>query len=274
MPPLLALPFPAIDPVLVELGPVAIRWYALAYIGGIVLAWIIGLRLVRRTELFGRTVPPQPIDLDDFVSWSVFGIIIGGRLAHVLFYNPQYYMEHPLEILMPWKGGMAFHGGMAGLMVATALFVRGRAVSFLTMIDILSALAPIGLFFGRIANFINDELWGRVTDVPWAVEFPSGDFLPRHPSQLYEAGLEGLLLFSILMYLVLRRQALAKPGLIGCVFLIGYGISRFIVEFVREPEEASGVYFGWMTMGQMLSVPMIVIGAAIMARVLTRKEAA
>ncbi len=268
--PVFALPFPMIDPVLIEIGPLMIRWYALAYIVGIVAAWMLGLKLLAKSALFGAITPPTPLDLDEFISWAVLGIIIGGRLAHVLFYSPAYYMAHPLEIVQPWKGGMSFHGGMMGLIMASALFVRGRAVGFLTLMDVLSALAPIGLFLGRLANFINDELWGRVSDLPWAVAFPSGGFLPRHPSQLYEAVLEGLVLFALLMALVLKYRGWARPGLVSAVFLIGYSTARFMVEFVREPETASGFFFGWMTMGQLLSLPMSVLGVALFIR--TRKS--
>jgi len=263
MPPLLALPFPAIDPVLIELGPFPVRWYALAYLAGLLLGWRLAQRLIARNDLFAASGPPKLAQLDDFLLWAAIGIVCGGRLGFVLFYNLDYYLENPLEIIQPWRGGMSFHGGAAGLMVATYLFARRQALPFLTLMDVVTAVAPVGLFFGRIANFINGELYGRVSDVPWAILFPRGGFLPRHPSQLYEAGLEGLVLFIVLMVLVFRVRALRWPGVIAGVFLAGYGVARSIVEFYREPDAQLGYLAGGLTMGQVLSLPMILCGVII-----------
>lgn len=263
MPPLLALPFPAIDPVLIELGPFPVRWYALAYLAGLLLGWWLAQRLIARNDLFAASGPPKLAQLDDFLLWAAIGIVCGGRLGFVLFYNLDYYLENPLEIIQPWRGGMSFHGGAAGLMVATYLFARRQALPFLTLMDVVTAVAPVGLFFGRIANFINGELYGRVSDVPWAILFPRGGYLPRHPSQLYEAALEGLVLFIVLMVLVFRVRALRWPGVIAGVFLAGYGVARSIVEFYREPDAQLGYLAGGLTMGQVLSLPMILCGVII-----------
>jgi phosphatidylglycerol---prolipoprotein diacylglyceryl transferase len=257
------LPFPVIDPVAFPLGPLPIRWYGLAYVAGILLGWWLALRLIARPALFGGNVPPSRRDFDDFILWVAVGIILGGRIGFVVFYNPLHYLENPLEIPQVWQGGMAFHGGAAGLALAAYLFARVRKLSFLTLMDIVAAVAPIGIFFGRIANFINDELWGRVTTVPWAVAFPRGGYLPRHPSQLYEAVLEGIVLLAVLMWLVYRRRAFATPGLATGVFVAGYGAARFIVEFFREPDVQLGYLAGGLTMGQFLSAPMVAVGIAV-----------
>lgn len=263
MPPFLALPFPAIDPVLVEFGPFPIRWYALSYLAGLVLGWWLAQRLIGKPALFSPATPPSPADLDDFLLWAALGIVLGGRIGFVLFYNLDYYIENPSEIVQPWKGGMSFHGGSAGLLLAAFLFARRKKLAFLTLMDVVTAVAPVGLFFGRLANFINGELFGRVSDVPWAVLFPRGGYLPRHPSQLYEAGLEGLVLLAVLMILIFRFHALRKPGVVGGAFLAGYGLARTIVEFFREPDAQLGYLAGGLTMGQILSLPMILAGAAV-----------
>jgi phosphatidylglycerol:prolipoprotein diacylglycerol transferase len=268
-----ALPFPVIDPVALQLGPILIRWYALAYVAGIVIGWWLARRLLLQEALFGTRQPPSLRDLDDLIFWIAIGIVLGGRLAFVLFYNLPYYLENPIEIPQVWRGGMAFHGGAAGLALATYLFARARGFSFLTMMDVVAAVAPIGIFFGRIANFVNDELWGRVTDVPWAVAFPRGGFLPRHPSQLYEAALEGVVLFAVLMWLVHRRRALAAPGVVSGVFVAGYGLARFVVEFYREPDAQLGYLAFGLTMGQYLSLPMILAGLLIVLWVKRRVSA-
>jgi phosphatidylglycerol:prolipoprotein diacylglycerol transferase len=270
----LAIPFPAFDPVAIELGPLVIRWYALAYVAGILLGWRLALRIAGRPELFGAARPPSQRDLDDMVLWAALGIIIGGRIGFVLFYNLGHYVENPLEIPQVWKGGMAFHGGAAGMIVAAWLFARSRGLSFLSLIDVIAAVAPIGLFFGRVANFINGELWGRVTDVPWAVIFPFAGPLGRHPSQLYQAGLEGLALFALLLWLVYARRALATPGVVGGAFLAGYGAARFVGEFFREPDAQLGYLVGGLTMGQLLSLPMIAVGLAAIVIVRRRARAA
>lgn len=263
MPTLLALPFPAFNPTLWEYGPFAIRWYALAYIAGLVIGWWLAIRLCERPRLFEPRTPPSRSDVDDMLLWAAIGIVLGGRLGFVLFYDLDNYVAHPLDIPQIWKGGMSFHGGAAGMAIATWLYTRARKISFLTLMDVLISVAPIGLFFGRLGNFINGELYGRVSDVPWAVLFPRGGYLPRHPSQLYEAGLEGILLFTLLMVLVARFRAFATPGLISGVFLAGYGVARFIVEFFREPDAQLGYLIGGLTMGQLLSAPMILAGIGV-----------
>ncbi|MBN8919252.1 MAG: prolipoprotein diacylglyceryl transferase, partial [Rhizobiales bacterium] len=201
MPPFLVIPFPAIDPVLVEVGPFAIRWYALAYIGGILLGWLYGRKLITTDSLWGGRAPLTTLDFDDFLLWVTLGIILGGRIGYVLFYNGPFFLENPLAALEVWKGGMSFHGGFLGCVVAVMLFAWRRSIPMLTLGDLTCATGPIGLFLGRIANFINGELWGRPTDVPWAMVFPGGGPLPRHPSQLYEATLEGLVLLAVLAIL-------------------------------------------------------------------------
>jgi len=257
---MLAIAFPMIDPVLVEFGPVAIRWYALAYIAGLVLGWRYMIWLARQA---GSLIKPE--DADDFLTWAVLGVILGGRLGYVLFYKPAYYLANPSEIIQTWQGGMSFHGGFLGVLVVTLLFCRARKIRFWAFIDIAAVVTPIGLFFGRLANFINSELWGRTTDVAWGVVFPNGGPYPRHPSQLYEAALEGVVLLVIL-HLVWRRDALrTAPGVISGAFLIGYGLSRIIVEFFRQPDAHLGFLAGGATMGQLLSVPMVLAGIGLIA---------
>src|SRR5579885_2917894 len=213
--PLLVIPFPDIDPVLIEIGPFAIRWYALAYIGGILFGWAYARAIIRRGALWGGQAPLTVVDFDDFLLWATFGIIVGGRLGQVLFYEFSYFAAHPLEIVMLWHGGMSFHGGFLGCVVVVILFAWKRGIPILALGDLTCAVGPIGLFLGRIANFINSELWGRAADpdLPWAMIFPNGGPLPRHPSQLYEAGMEGILLF-IILWLMIRAGALKRPGLI------------------------------------------------------------
>src|SRR5262245_42013432 len=226
--PVLVIPYPTFDPVLVQLGPFAIRWYALAYIFGILIGWGYARLLIRSTKLWGRKAPMSMNDFDDFVLWITIGIILGGRIGYVLFYNLPYFAEHPLEIVQLWKGGMSFHGGFLGCVLAVILFARRRGISILSLGDVTSAVAPIGLFFGRLASFINGELWGRASDISWAMVFPADPLrLPRHPSQLYEAGLEGIVLFVVLLLLV-RAGALKRPGLILGAFALFYGVARCV----------------------------------------------
>lgn len=248
--------FPQIDPILFEIGPLAIRWYALAYVAGIFLGWWL---LKRLSE---KDTPPLLSEkaLDDIMLYAICGIILGGRLGYVLFYNLDFYLEHPGEALKIWQGGMSFHGGLLGMIAAMAIFARRFKIRFLTLMDYIAVCAPIGLFFGRIANFINGELWGRVSDVWWAMVFPTGGPLPRHPSQLYEAALEGLLLFAILLLLATRTKIRHKPGFLSGVFLLGYGVARSFVEQFREPDEQLGFLWDIITMGQLLSLPMILGG--------------
>jgi len=257
--PLFVIPFPAFDPVLVHIGPFAIRWYALAYIVGILLGWAYARALVRAESLWGGKAPLTVLDFDDFVLWVTLGIILGGRTGYVLFYNFEHFAAHPLEIVQLWKGGMSFHGGFTGCVVAVVLFARKRGLSILSLGDITCAVGPMGIFLGRIANFINGELWGRPTDVPWAMVFPGGGPLPRHPSQLYEATLEGLVLLAVL-YVLMRAGALKRPGLIIGSFAVVYAIARTTSEFFREPDAQLGFLWGGATMGQLLSLPLFLAG--------------
>ncbi|MGE0752520.1 MAG: prolipoprotein diacylglyceryl transferase [Variibacter sp.] len=271
--PLLALPFPAFDPILVSFGPFAIRWYALAYIFGILLGWLYARVIIRSERLWGRPAPLTTFDFDDFIVWVTIGIILGGRVGYVLFYNPAYFAAHPGDIFQIWHGGMSFHGGFTGCVIAVILFARRRGIPILTLGDITCAVGPIGLFLGRIANFVNGELWGRVTDVPWAMVFPSGGPLPRHPSQLYEAGLEGIVLFVVLAIAV-RAGALKRPGLVVGLFVLGYGLARIIGETFREPDAQLGFLWGGLTMGMLLSIPMVLAGVALIVIALRRKPVA
>lgn len=253
--PFLALTFPEIDPVLIQIGPFALRWYALAYIAGLLLALFYCRRMLRYAS---DKIAPE--FFDDLLLWATLGVVLGGRLGYVLFYNPLYFLQSPLQILKVWEGGMSFHGGLVGVALAIIFFSRHRKLRILAVGDIVAAAAPIGLFLGRLANFINGELFGRVTDSPLGMVFPNGGELPRHPSQLYEAALEGLLLFMVL-YVLIRLGALRYRGLVFGLFLVGYGLSRFTVEFFREPDAHLGFLFQFITMGQLLSLPMILLGA-------------
>jgi len=255
---LFAIPFPAIDPIAIEIGPLAIRWYALAYVAGIVLGWRYALRLA---DLAPRFV--TRVQIDDFIVWVTLGVVLGGRLGYVLFYKPGYYLSHPVEILHVWQGGMSFHGGMLGVVLATILFARRHRLPLLPFGDLICAAVPIGLFFGRIANFVNGELFGRVSDVSWAMVFPGGGPLPRHPSQLYQAALEGLVLFAILAVLIHSPRHRAARGRVSGAFLLGYGIARWTGELFREPDAHLGFLLGGATMGQLLSLPMILAGIGL-----------
>ncbi|MGX9391569.1 prolipoprotein diacylglyceryl transferase [Nitrobacteraceae bacterium UC4446_H13] len=270
--PSLTIAFPVFDPVAISIGPFAIRWYALAYIGGIVLGWIYARAVIRRSQLWGGQSPITLVQMDDFILWVTLGIILGGRTGYVLFYNLDFFMQHPVKIFELWEGGMSFHGGFLGCVVAVMAFGWKRNVSILSLGDITCAVGPIGLFLGRIANFINSELWGRPADpsLPWAMVFPNGGPLPRHPSQLYEAGLEGLALFVILA-LMIRAGALKRPGLILGSFITLYGLARITGEFFREPDPQLGFLWGGLTMGMLLSVPMLLAGIAIIVTALRRK---
>ena len=267
--PLFAIPFPAIDPVLIQLGPFAIRWYALAYIVGIVLGWRLVRRLVQRPGW-----QPTPEAIDDLVFYVTLGIILGGRIGYVLFYQPGHYLTQPLDMLAVWRGGMSFHGGLLGVLIATWLFARKRGYAFFELTDALAVATPIGLFLGRIANFINAELWGRVTDMPWGVVFPTAGPEPRHPSQLYEAGLEGLVLFAVMLWFARQPYGPTVRGRLSGIFLIGYALARILVEFFREPDVQIGFLFGGITMGQLLSLPMLAFGVFLVARAGRRAEAA
>ena len=272
--PLLTIAFPVFNPVAFAIGPFVVRWYALAYIGGIVLGWIYARAMIKTEKLWNGPAPVTLPQLDDFVLWVTIGIIVGGRTGYVLFYNPMFFMQHPAEIFELWKGGMSFHGGFLGCVAAVMLFARRNGISILSLGDIVTAVGPIGLFLGRIANFINSELWGRAADpaLPWAMIFPNGGPIPRHPSQLYEAALEGVLLFTILAVMI-RMGALKRPGLILGSFISIYGIARIISEFFREPDPQLGFLWGGLTMGMLLSVPMIIAGAIIIAAAKRQKAA-
>jgi phosphatidylglycerol:prolipoprotein diacylglycerol transferase len=252
--PLLAIPFPAIDPVAIALGPFVVRWYALAYIAGLLMGWRYCLILADR--------PPRLVerrDIDDFLVWATLGVVLGGRIGYVLFYQPGYYLQHPVEALYLWHGGMSFHGGALGVTLAILLFTRARGLAVLAFSDIIAEAIPIGLFFGRIANFINGELFGRETDVPWAMVFPNGGPMPRHPSQLYEAVCEGLLLFLLLLFAE-YRGARRRPGIVTGLFLIGYAMARMSGELFRQPDAQLGFLLFGTTMGQLLSIPVLIAG--------------
>ena len=259
--PLLALPFPAIDPVLIQIGPFAIRWYALAYIFGLVLGWQYLRWLVRRP---GWRLTPAA--LDDLLLYVTLGVVLGGRLGYSLFYRPDLYLSDPLQILKVWEGGMSFHGGLLGVVAACVLFARRRGIAILEVGDAIACATPIGLLLGRLANFINGELWGRTSDVPWAMVFPGGGPLPRHPSQLYEAALEGLVLLAVMTWFALRPRPPGSEGRLVGIFLIGYGIARSVAEVFREPDAHLGFLLGGLTMGQLLSLPMLAVGLVLVAR--------
>jgi phosphatidylglycerol:prolipoprotein diacylglycerol transferase len=258
---LFSLSFPVIDPVLVQFGPFAIRWYALAYIAGLLLGWSYCIWLAKQQPV--RVTTTQ---LVDFLNWAIVAIVVGGRVGYVLFYQRAYYFANPAQILQVWHGGMSFHGGLTGVIVALFFFTRRHKIPFLALADLVASAAPIGLFLGRLANFINDELWGRPSDVPWAMVFPNGGPLPRHPSQLYEAALEGVVLFLVLFALGRSQAVRARLGLLTGVFLSGYALSRIFVEFFREPDRQIGYLIGGTTMGQWLSLPMLAVGVYLILR--------
>jgi phosphatidylglycerol---prolipoprotein diacylglyceryl transferase len=264
------LPFPAIDPVLVSIGPFAVRWYALGYIVGIIAGWFYARAIIAAPKLWGGKAPFSVVDYDDFVVWATLGIILGGRIGYVLFYNLAHFAAHPLEIFELWSGGMSFHGGVLGVIIATAVYALRRGLPMLSLGDVTTAVAPIGIFLVRLANFINGELWGRPTDVPWAMIFPNGGPIPRHPSQLYEATLEGLVLLVVLGVLV-RCGALKRPGVVTGAAALGYGVARIVCEFFREPDAQIGFLWGGLTMGMLLCVPLILVGIVVLACALVRQ---
>ena len=253
--------FPAIDPVLVSVGPFAVRWYALAYVGGIVAGWLIMRRLAAAS-------PPvaTPRQVDDFLTWTVLGVILGGRLGYVLFYRPSHYLANPLEALMVWQGGMSFHGGLLGVTIAIILFCRREGIDMLGFGDRVATVTPIGLLLGRLANFVNGELWGRPWSGAWAMVFPADPLqLPRHPSQLYQAALEGALLLALLALLASRPPLRARRGFLAGAFLAGYAVARSIGELFREPDAFIGYLAFGATMGQVLSLPMLLAGLWLIA---------
>jgi phosphatidylglycerol:prolipoprotein diacylglycerol transferase len=262
------LPFPAVDPVLFQIGPFAVRWYALAYIAGLLFASWYMKRLVSNPRLWGPVRPSMTVaQVDDFFLWSVLGVVVGGRLGYVLFYKPLFYLANPLEIFRVWDGGMSFHGGFLGVVIACVIFGRRIGTSLDRMLDLGAASVPVGLGLGRLSNFINSELWGRPTDVPWAFVFPLDQTqLPRHPSQLYEALLEGLLLFLAVRIATHHYGALQHAGRAAGIFALVYGLSRIVVEFFREPDSFLGYFAGVFTMGMLLSLPLCAVGVWLILR--------
>lgn len=261
-----AIPYPQLDPEIIRIGPFALRWYSLAYVMGILLGW---LWLIRFTKT--HPTPFKRIDIDDFVIWATAGIIIGGRIGYILLYNPKYYYTHPHEILMVWQGGMSFHGGLLGTVIAILWFASKRNINVYRFSDYIACAVPFGLFLGRIANFINGELWGRPSKLPWAMIFPGAGLEPRHPSQLYEALFEGAVLFLVLNYFMFYTKIRNFPGMINGMFFVIYGVFRYGLEFLRTPDEQIGYLWGFITMGQALSLPMIGFGLWL---VLTSKKRA
>ncbi len=249
------LEFPEISPVMLTIGPLAIRWYSMAYLIGIVVGWFLVNRNVEKNNLgLSRA------QVEDFIFYLTLGIVLGGRLGYAVFYGGSEMWLKPWRLLEIWKGGMSFHGGAAGVIVAVYLYSRKIKYGFLRLTDLVVLYAPIGIFLGRLANFVNDELWGRVTDVAWAVRFPNGGYLPRHPSQLYEAGLEGVAMFVILNWLWRYPKVRNTSGVVSALFVVLYGFFRIVVEYFREPDAQLGFFFGSITMGQMLSVPLVIAG--------------
>jgi len=257
--------FPRIDPVLIAIGPLTIRWYALAYIFGLLAGMWLVRRLVQR-----RPAVALPDQVSDFLTWATLGVVLGGRLGYVLFYQPAHFLAHPAEIVAVWGGGMSFHGGMLGVSIAVVLFCRRNRINVLGFADRIAVAAPVGLFLGRVANFINGELWGRPAPdwLPWAMVFPgeAAGGVPRHPSQLYQALLEGVLLFAIMLLLGRSAALRSRFGFLTGAFLTGYALARMTGEFFRQPDAFLGFLYAGATMGQLLSVPMLLIGLTLMVR--------
>ncbi len=260
------MPFLHIDPIAFQIGPFAIHWYGLAYVVGILGWWRYSLWLTKKFPLINRKM------VDDYLVWAVIGVIVGGRLGYVIFYNPSKYMANPLEIFQVWKGGMAFHGGLLGIVITTAIYCYQRNIYFLNFSDLACCGVPIGLFFGRLANFINGELYGRLTKTSWGVFFPQGGPFPRHPSQLYEAFLEGTILFILLAYGALFTRWPSRRGLLTGIFLTGYALARITAECFREPDAFIGYFAGGLTMGQILSLPLLAFGLFLGLRAILREE--
>ena len=264
----MGLDFPAIHSVAFSIGPLPIRWYALAYLSGFLLGWRYALYLAT----LDKDTPPTKDHVDDFLPWTIIGVILGGRIGYVLFYQFDLYFASPLEALKVWHGGMSFHGGALGVITALILYPYIKKIPHMRLADIVCACIPVGLFFGRIANFVNGELYGRAAELPWAVKFPAGGYIPRHPSQLYEAGLEGLVLFLILFVMMRTDSIRNRPGIVSGAFLLGYGVFRSIVELFREPDEQIGLIMGSVSMGQILSAPMMAAGALLILYAATRSK--
>ena len=262
------MPFPDIDPVAFSIGPVSIKWYGISYVVSILLGWFYARQIVKSQHLWRNDTPAMTLtDLDDFVFWAAIGIVVGGRLGYILFYNSAAILADPISALQIWNGGMSFHGGITGTTVAMILFAKKRGISVWSLFDVVATVCVTGLFLVRIANFINGELWGKITNLPWGVVFPGEEPFARHPSQLYEAGLEGLVTGLILAFLVFYRGGLKTPGFVAGAFVSLYALARISVEFVREPDEQLGYLFGgWLTMGMILSIPMLLLGLWAMWR--------
>jgi phosphatidylglycerol:prolipoprotein diacylglycerol transferase len=262
---MVGLAYPEISPIAFALGPIVIRWYSLAYLFGILIAWFLILRNNEKNKLgYDKQL------IEDLVFYVTLGIIIGGRLGYAIFYGGSEMWLKPWRLLELWKGGMSFHGGIVGVIMATWLFVRRYNLKFLAVTDLMALYAPIGMFLGRIANFINDELWGRVSNAPWAIRFPSGGYLPRHPSQLYEAIFEGVVIFILVNWLWRYKTLRNNHGIISAIFVILYGMFRIFMEQFRQPDAHLGFFFDVLTMGQILSVPLVIIGISILAVKLRR----
>ncbi len=273
----MSLTFNDIDPVAIAIGPLEIRWYALAYMAGFLLGWKYALWLVKSyKEKAKKDIRPSTDDIDNFIPFAVLGVILGGRLGYVLFYQSSLYLYDPLSVFKVWEGGMSFHGGALGVILALFLFSWRQKIPLLRLSDIVCATVPIGIFFGRIANFVNGELFGRPAgeNVPWSFVFPWGGPEPRHPSQLYEAALEGALLFIILFILVRNERIRALPGIVTGAFLAGYGLFRLFVEQFREPDSHIGLLFDYISMGQLLSLPMVLLGSGVIVYALIKREKA
>lgn len=254
------IPYPAIDPVMIHIGSFGIRWYAVAYIVGLFGGWYYFKALDKKDTLLSK------IAFENILMYVLFGMILGGRLGYVIFYNLRHYLEVPSEILKIWHGGMSFHGGALGVIIALYIFARIYEVPYLKLMDKVVCVVPIGLCLGRIANFINAELYGRVTDVPWAMIFPNSDMQPRHPSQLYQSALEGLGLLILLSILFYKTRLREYPGILGGIFLLGYAVCRAAIEPFREPDIQLGTIIGPFTMGQILSLPMLLIGVYLIVQ--------
>ncbi len=247
--------FPQISPIMFAVGPFAIRWYSMAYLAGILLGWYLINRNIRK---YGQELTAQ--NVEDLIFYLTLGIIVGGRLGYALFYGGWSMWAEPWHLLEIWKGGMSFHGGVIGVIVAVFWYSRKIKYPFLGLTDLIVLYVPIGIFLGRLANFVNDELWGRVTDVPWAVRFPNGGYLPRHPSQLYEAFFEGLVMLLVLNFLWQIKTIREHKGTVSAFFIILYGLFRVALEQFREPDKQLGFFFEYVTMGQMLSIPLVLVG--------------
>jgi phosphatidylglycerol:prolipoprotein diacylglycerol transferase len=259
--------FPDIDPVIISFGSLGVSWYSLSYVVGILVGWIYIVHLIKRHNL-----PVTYQHIDDLVTWLIVSIVMGGRLGYVLFYDPVKYLSNPVQILKIYEGGMSFHGGILGVVIALCVFARTYDLSFLLLCDLCAAATPFALFLGRIANFINAELYGRVTDVPWGVVFPYTDGMPRHPSQLYEAFTEGVILFFLLLYFSERCASLRKRGMTSGLFLIFYSCFRVLIEFFREADAHIGYFMNYFTLGQILCLPMFFAGCVLLisSRISTR----